>query len=90
MAYRINAAGHQRDDFISFKQFDAVIGDLQVSLEDKVKENVKITLAAQAVDLSTLGILNGRPLPAVVLDLKADFSGGANHFSFHDISGNLV
>ncbi len=88
-AYRINAIGHQRDDFISFKHFDAVIGDLHVALEGKVDENIAITFNAQSNNLSSLGGVNGKPLPAIALDIKADFTGGTRHFAFQNISVNL-
>lgn len=87
--YRISAAGQQRDNFISFERFDAVIGDLQFTLEGEVDEDIKITLAARSGDLSTLGLLNAKPLPAMALDLRADFVGGSRHFGFHNISGSL-
>lgn len=88
-AYRINAVGHQQDNFISFKHFDAVIGNLHVAAEGEVDENIKITFGAQSDDLSALGVLNGKPLPAMALDLKVDFAGGAQHFTLHNISGSL-
>ena len=88
-AYRINAIGHQRDDFISFKHLDAVIGDLHVALEGKVDENIEFTFNAQSDNLSTIGLLNGKPLPVMALNLNSDFISGTRHFGFQNILGSL-
>ncbi len=93
-AYRIETAGQRRGDIISLQQFDATIGNLHVSLKGKVdddpsEENVAITFSAASADLSILGLLNGEPLPAMALNLKAEFNGNASRFVIHNLDGSL-
>lgn len=93
-AYRIETTGQRRGDIISLQQFDATIGNLHVSLKGKVnddpsEENVAITFSATSADLSALGRLNGEPLPAMALNLKAEFNGNASRFFIHNLDGSL-
>ena len=93
-AYTIKAVGHKKDDLISVEHFDSDIGGLHISLtgeldEDLTDEDVDITLHAVSNDLSTLGSLNGKPLPALALKLKADINTSADRYSFHNVSGIL-
>jgi len=93
-AYKIEAVGQKRGKLISIKQFDADIGNLQVKAEGvaddgSTNENVDISFSATSADLSTLGQINGEPLPAMALDLKTDFKGNANSFVLQNISATL-
>jgi len=93
-AFRIKTAGQRRGDLVSLQQFDATMGNLLVSLkgnvdDDPSDENVAITFSVTSADLSILGQLNGEPLPAMALDLKADLNGNANRFVLRNIDGTL-
>jgi uncharacterized protein involved in outer membrane biogenesis len=93
-AYKIKAVGQKRGDRVFVKQFNANIGNLQVNLKGKVDddpavENVEITFSATSPDLSALGRLSGHRLPAMALDLKADFEGNARQFALHNLTGML-
>jgi uncharacterized protein involved in outer membrane biogenesis len=93
-AYNIKLAGQKRGDLISLKHLNANIGSLQVSLkgamnDDPTDENVDISFSIESNDLSTLGRLYGEPLPAMALDLKADFNGNTRQFVFHDLTATL-
>lgn len=93
-AYSIKVSGQKRGDLISLKQFEADIGKLQISLkgkldDDPTDENIDISFNIESSDLSTLGRLNGDPLPAMALDLKADFKGNARQFVLHDLTATL-
>jgi len=93
-AFKIETIGQRQGDLISLQQFDATIGNLQVSLQGKVDEgptddDIVINFSATSTDLSALGQLNGEPLPAMALDLKADFNGNASRFVFRDLVATL-
>lgn len=92
--FKITAVGQKRGDLVSIKQFDADIGSLQILLKGKVDddpkaENVDISFRVISDDLSSLGQLNDNRLPAIALDLKAEFKGNARQFVFHQLAGTL-
>lgn len=93
-AYSIKFAGQKQGKLISLKHFNADIGNLQFSLkgemnDDPTDENVDISFSIESDDLSTLGRLNGEALPAMALDLKADFTGNARQFVFRNLTATL-
>ena len=93
-AYKIEAVGQKRGKLISIKQFEADIGNLQVRAKGKVEddpsdENVDISFSATSADLSALGRVNGKPLPAMALDLKTDFNGNAHRFVLNNFNATL-
>ena len=84
-SYTVKATVQRKGDLVSIQQFEASIGDLLVSLQGKVDddpkdENVELSIRVSSSDLSSLGRLNGDPLPAMALDFKADLSGNAKYF----------
>ena len=93
-AYKINAVGHKKGPLISLKQFDAGVGNLQITMQGKVIEEssdgqASINIIATSEDLSALGSFKGERLPAMGLDLKADFSGNADRFVIRNFNGSL-
>ena len=93
-AYRIHLVGQKRGKLISLQHFDAEMGNLQVSLvgeadDDPTDENVDISFSVVSKDLSALGRLNGERLPAMALDIKADFKGNSQQFVFNDLTATL-
>jgi len=93
-AYKIKTVGRKRGDMVTLQNVDADIGNLQIKLKGKVDddladESVDITFSVVSSDLSTLGRMNGDRLPAMPLDLKADFKGNIREFVFHNITGTL-
>ena len=90
-AYKIRTIGQKRGDLVSLQQFEADIGNLQVKIKGKVDEDptdetVDISFSVVSSDLSALGLLNGDRLPALPLDIKADFNGHTRQFVFHNLS----
>ncbi len=93
-AYTIKAVGQKRGKLISIKQFDADVGNFQVRAkgevdDDPADENADISLRATSTDLSTLGRVNGDPLPAMALDLKTDFKGNTRRFVLNNLNATL-
>jgi len=92
--FQLNAVGNKHGDRFTVKQFDSNIGNLQVTLAGQVDEQtdddqVEITFSILSQDISKLGQLNGKPLPALPLDIKADFKGDASKFVFRNLVGSL-
>jgi len=89
-AFELNAVGNKQGDLITIDQFDSSIGNLQVSLEGKVDDiNPQIAFHILSEDISKLGQLNGEPLPALPMDIKADFKGSADQYIFRNLVGSL-
>ncbi|MGB5486221.1 MAG: hypothetical protein WBN06_02405, partial [Lysobacterales bacterium] len=93
-AFQVDAVGSKQGDLVTVKQFDSSIGNLQVSLtglaDDNPDENqVEIAFNILSEDISKLGRLNGELLPALPLDIKADFKGDAREFIFRNMVGSL-
>ena len=92
--YKIHIKGQHHNERLSLQKFEANIGGLQVSLhgevgDDSLDQNMDITFRVVADDISTLGQLNGEALPALAMDVVADFDGNASEFSIHNLNGKL-
>jgi AsmA protein len=57
--------------------------------DDPSDAGVDIDLKVSSNDISTLGLLSGKPLPAQPLELKANFSGSTRDFVIRNLSGSL-
>lgn len=93
-AFQINAVGKKQGDLFTVGQFDSSIGNLRVSLSGQVDDQpdddqVEIVFNALSEDISKLGRLNGEPLPALALDIKADLKGNAREFIFRNLVASL-
>lgn len=93
-AFDITAKGQKLGNLISVQQFEATLGNLVVTLagkliEDSKEESADLAFRATSNDLSTLGRLNGEPLPAMALDLSADIRGDARQFEVQNLSAVL-
>ena len=93
-AFKIIAVGKKQGDLFTVGQFDSSIGNLQISLSGQVDDQpdddqVEIGFNILSEDISKLGRLNGEPLPALPLDIKADFKGDAREFTFRNLVGSL-
>ncbi|MDX2428821.1 MAG: AsmA family protein, partial [Xanthomonadales bacterium] len=93
-AFQVNAVGNKQGDLVTVKQFDSNIGNLRVSLTGQADDNpddnqVEIAFNILSEDISKLGRLNGELLPALPLDIKADFKGDARKFIFRNLVGSL-
>ena len=94
VAYSLKAVGQKRGKLLSVNQFDGGVGNLKVVLKGTVEDqpaddDVNIYFDIVSSDLSELGQLNGKPLPAQSLDIKADFKGNTQRFVFDNITGSL-
>jgi len=94
VAYSLKAVGQKRGKLLSVSQFDGSVGNLKVVLEGTVEDepaddDVNISFDIVSSDLSELGQLNGKPLPAQSLDIKANFKGNTQKFVFDNITGSL-
>lgn len=93
-SYKIIAVGHKQGALLSLQQFDASMGNLQVTLSGEVDDDpndqvANISFSATSDDLSALGLLNGTRLPPMALELKGNFEGNAHQFLFNNITGKL-
>ena len=93
-AYKLEAAGRKQGDLVSLKQLNGNIGDLRISMKGKVADhptdaNVEISFSATSKNISTLGHLNGEPLPSQALDLSANLKGNARQFVIRNLNGSL-
>ena len=93
-AFNIHSEGHKQGNRVSVRRFEATLGNLEVSLKGRVRqdpldENADLAFHAISPDLSLLGRWNGEPLPANALDLKADFRGNASKFEIGNLHGTL-
>jgi len=84
-AFKINTKGNKRGDLLTFDQFESNIGNLIISLTGQVDENpgdnqMTVTFNVHSDDVSILGRLNGKPLPALPLDINAVFKGNVREF----------
>jgi uncharacterized protein involved in outer membrane biogenesis len=83
-AFKLDAAGKIQDHLVSVNRFEAFVGDLNVSLTGDVEDEgqaADILLKAVTSDLSTLGALNGKVLPAIPLNIRSGFQGNTKDFS---------
>lgn len=89
-AFQLNAVGSKQGDLINVDQFESRVGNLQVLLKGKVDQNnPQVSFHVLSEDISKLGKLNGKPLPALPLDITADFRGGADQLIFKNLAGSL-
>jgi hypothetical protein len=90
--FRITALGNKQSRDIGLRNLDLNFGELDVSLAGSVndtsgEQSAEFRISAIASDLSSLGLLRGRPLPAQALDLSAELSGDVRRLVFRKISG---
>lgn len=84
-AFSLSAEGSTQEKVLSLKQFDAQIGELQVSIQGQqddpsLTDTFTLALQASTDNLSRLGELKGRQLPNAPLNLKAVFKGNTDRF----------
>lgn len=95
LPFRFKADGNKQGQLISLDYFDVKIGDLIVDLQGNLEdsdtgENIDLVFSAKSTDLSTLGRVNGNPLPAMAMNLTADLVGNTREFSMRNLTGNLA
>lgn len=93
-AFTLKTAGNKKGDLITVEQFDSTVGNMTISLTAKVDDNpdddvIDVAFSISSSDISGLGKLHGRPLPAQPLDIKADFNGNASQFVLSNLNGSL-
>lgn len=93
-AFQLKAAGSKKGDLLAIDQFDSTIGNVKIILTAKVDDNhddddIDIFFNILSEDISKLGKLNGKNLPADPLDLKADFKGNASQFVLSNLVGSF-
>jgi len=94
VAYKIKAKGKKRGGLFSLKHADAEIGNLKISLTGSLNEGLRdesaeIIVNASSKDISTLGRLNGDPLPALALNFETEFKGNARQFVLSKLNASL-
>jgi uncharacterized protein involved in outer membrane biogenesis len=94
LAFQLTAVGDTQGELINIGQFDSEIGNLRVSLLGTVNDHPEddsadITFNITSNDISKLGRLKGEQLPALPLDIGADFKGSARQFIFSNLVGSL-
>lgn len=90
-AFKLTTAGQLSDDLISLKIFEASIGNFQLSVSGKLGDDpndrsAELSIRANSKDISSLGRLYGDQLPAMALNLSADFEGNAKQFAIRQLS----
>jgi uncharacterized protein involved in outer membrane biogenesis len=93
-SFTVETIGKVKGDQISLQQFGAEIGNMKIAMTGHLNEksadsNVDIDLSVSSNDVSTLGRLSGKSLPAIPLDLKAEFFGNARKFTIRNFNGSL-
>lgn len=93
-AFQLKAAGSKRGDILTVDQFDSTIGNMKITLTAKADDRpdddeIDIAFNILSEDISKLGKLKGKNLPADPLDLKADFKGNASQFVLSNLVGSL-
>ena len=89
-AFQLNAVGNKQGDLITVDKFESSVGNLQILLKGKVDHsNPQVAFHVLSKDISKLGKLNGKPLPALPLDITADFRGNADQLIFNNLVGSL-
>lgn len=92
--FQLKAAGSKQGDSLAVDQFDSTIGNMRITLTAKADDNpddndIAIAFNVLSEDISTLGKLKGKNLPAQALDLKAEFKGNAGRFVLSNLVGSL-
>jgi uncharacterized protein involved in outer membrane biogenesis len=89
-AFQLHAVGNKQGDVLTVDQFESGVGNLRVSLKGRVNNNnPEVAFHVLSEDISKLGRLNDEPLPALPLDIKADFTGNADQLTFRNLVGSL-
>lgn len=94
LPYEIKAVGKKHGDMLALKHVDASIGNLKVSMkggldEETKDESLDVTFNASSKDISALGHFNGDRLPAIALNIDANFKGNTQQFKVDNLSGSL-
>ena len=92
--YKLEAIGEKRGKLFSLERFKADIGNLQITTvgeidEDQGGEKIDISFSVESGNISKLGKINNKSLPALALDVKADFTGNAWGFVLQNIDASL-
>ena len=92
--YKIKSVGNIKGDHLSLDQFESRIGELQIYLNGEFDQSptntiVEIGVGAMSKDISSLGRLYGKPLPALALDLQTYFKGNLHRFILKDLKGSF-
>ncbi|MFC1701588.1 AsmA-like C-terminal region-containing protein [Pseudomonadota bacterium] len=89
-AFHLIATGNKQGDLVTVDKFESSVGNLQVLLKGKVDaNNPEVAFHVLSEDISQLGRFNGKPLPALPLDIKADFKGNEDQITFRNLVGSL-
>lgn len=94
VAFHVTAAGSKQDNRFSLRRLVAEIGNTEARVENRPDGNtsddsVRLDISLNSDDLSSLGLIDGRPLPAIAADLKTEFIGNFNEFSLENIDFKL-
>jgi len=86
--------GEQRGKMISLERFFANIGNLQINTigeigRDPGGEKMVIAFSLESRDISRLGQIDDEPLPALPMDVKAEFSGNFQEFVVQNFDVSL-
>ena len=92
--FKLDAIGEKRGKMFSLERFTADIGNLQIITIGEIDEDVDgeiidISFSVASRDISKLGKIDDKSLPALSLDVKADFTGNAQNFVFQNIDASL-
>ena len=88
--FQLHAVGSKQGDLVTVDKFESNVGNLQVLLEGKVDaNNPELAFHVLSEDISKLGRFKDKPLPALPLDIKADFKSNADQLTFHNLVGSL-
>jgi len=88
--FDVIAIGNKRGDILNIDEFRSTIGNLKIGLKGKTdivhgSDNVEVDIDVESEDISTLGRLNGQPLPAMPLKISGDLVGDTKQFASHDL-----
>jgi len=89
-AFHLHAIGNKQGDLITVDKFESSVGNLKVLLKGKVDaNNPEVAFRVLSEDVSKLGQFKGKPLPALPLDIKANFKSSADRIIFRNLVGSL-
>lgn len=88
--FQLHAVGSKRGELVTVDRFKSSVGNLQIALKGQVDvNNPTVAFHVVSEDISKVGRLNGKPLPALPLDIKADFTGNADQLTLRNLVGSL-
>ena len=92
--FGLEAVGEKRGRLISLDHFYADVGNLKIITTGEVTEvmegeRLDVGFSIVSTDLSQLGQIDDKPLPALPLDVKAEFSGNSHEFVVQNIDASL-